>query len=43
MRVVHFSGNALSYGIEEKKLEGILCEYLVLQRLSPIVSNTATR
>jgi hypothetical protein len=43
MRIVHFSGKALSYGVEEKKLEGVTVLSSVPQRPSLIVSSTATR
>jgi predicted transcriptional regulator of viral defense system len=43
MRIVRFSGAALSYGIEERKSKALPSESLVRQRRWPIVSSTATR
>jgi len=43
MRIVHFSGEALSNGLEGKNLKALLCESLIPRKQSPIVSSTATR
>ncbi len=43
MRIVHFSGAALSYGLTEKKLEVGLSESLIPQKPSRTVSSSGTK